>query len=72
MGIKVFMEQNGLEYDELCVPVHASRRAEIEHWCKDRNIPVDPNFYHEPKLYNIDLWRVDNAHERMLFALRWA
>lgn len=79
MGTKVFRERNGLKLisDERDIEVSAKYRAKVQEWCNDNGIkatlasPAEGTSW-AASVWGVNLWRVRDEQQRVMFALKWA
>ena len=79
MGTKAFIDINGLKLtsDERDVMVPAKYYDDVISWCNavgiDLTVPGG-NYSHQSakKLFNVNLWRVKDEQQRMMFVLKWS
>lgn len=78
MGLKTFIEINGLQLvsDERDVMVPAKHYTNVVEWCKQNNIDIAQiqgtyNHYIAMKMFKVNLWRVKDQEQRVMFILRW-
>ena len=79
MATKVFRERNGLKLvsDERDIEVPAKYRFQVHEWCFDNEIEATLATNHEgsawaASIWGVNLWRVKDDEQRMMFALRWS
>ena len=75
MGTKVFADRAGFKLtgDERDIAVNWQKRHEVRDWCSVNNIRVEFNDKNtvSGKFFGVDLWRVKDEQQRMLFLLKW-
>lgn len=79
MGTKVFRERNGLKLisDERDIEVSAKYCVKVQEWCNDYGIkatlalPVEGSSW-AASVWGVNLWRVRDEQQRVMFALKWA
>jgi hypothetical protein len=79
MASKVFLKAGGnqLISDERDIMVAARYRSQVIQWCRESGVEVeDPqcNYTHDiaQKMFGVNIWRIRDEQQRVLFALRWA
>lgn len=79
MASKVFLKvgRNQLISDERDIMVAARYRSQVLQWCRESGVEVeDPqgNYTHEiaQKQFGVNIWRIRDEQQRVLFALRWS
>jgi hypothetical protein len=76
MATKTFIEKKGLKLvgDERDIMVSNSLIADVIKWCDDMNIgaeQVDVSPITQWS-FGVNLWRIKNEQQRLMFALRWS
>jgi hypothetical protein len=78
MAQKTFIETNGLKLisDERDIMVPSRLFDNVVAWCNINHIDVtvpQGTYSHNTaaRIFNVNLWRVKDQEQRMLFALRW-
>jgi hypothetical protein len=74
MGTKVFARRGEFELigDERDVMVDWHRRMEIWAWCDENGIDIEySDSAHITKHFGVDLWRIKDEQQRVLFILKW-
>lgn len=71
MGTKVFAKRDGLELisDDRDIAVDWQLRHKVWDWCEDNHIDV--RYQGSRTYFAIDLWRVKDEKQRVLFLLKW-
>lgn len=74
MGTKVLAERAGFKLigDDRDVAINRQQRNEVWQWCSDNGIYAE---YNGPgsggSFFGVDLWRIKDEQQRMLFLLKW-
>lgn len=70
MGTRVFAEKGRLKLvgDSRDILLSSTIRQEVWNWCQRNDIKVE----YQGTLSGIDLWRVRDERQRVMFLLRWA
>lgn len=75
MGTRVFAERGGfkLHGDDRDIAVNWQQRHEVLNWCLDNSIDANYNGFGtvSGKFFGVDLWRIEDEQQRMLFLLKW-
>ena len=79
MATKIFRERNGFKLvsDERDIEVPAKYRFQVHEWCFDNGIEATMATNHEgsawaASVWGVNLWRVKDDEQRVMFALRWS
>lgn len=57
--------------DERDIAVNWQIRLEVYDWLQENNIEAEYQGAAFGRLFGIDLWRVKDEHQRVLFLLKW-
>lgn len=70
MATKVFAEKGRVRLigDERDIGVATRYRNDVLTWCDTNNI----DFIHQGNLAGVDVWRVKDERQRVMFALKWS
>ena len=70
MGTRVFAEKGRVKLigDERDIGIVSNYREDVWAWCDANNI----NLEYQGTLGKMDLWRVRDERQRVMFLLRWA
>lgn len=70
MTAKVFAEYKSFKLigDSRDIAVDFNRRNAVWDWCEDNDIDLE----YQGSLGSIDLWRVRDEEQRLMFVLRWS
>ena len=74
MGTKIFARaESGAELisDERDIAVDWQIRLEVLDWIQENNIEAEYQGAVYGRLFGMDLWRVKNEEQRVLFLLKW-
>jgi hypothetical protein len=74
MGGKVFARSSSgaeLFSDERDIAVNWQIRLEVYDWLQENKIEAEYQGAEHGRLFGVDLWRVKNEQQRMLFLLKW-
>lgn len=72
MGAKIFARlSSGAELygDERDIPVEWNVRHAVWDWCQANGIHAE--YSGTRPMFDVDLWRVKDEHQRVLFLLKW-
>ena len=75
MVSKVFLESGIMQLvgDECDVMVPHHLQTQVVRWCRDNDIKCELNYEGaEERWFKMDLWRVRDEQQRVLFLLRWS
>jgi hypothetical protein len=80
MGQKIFIEKDGFKLisDDRDVMVPSKYCYDVITWCHKMGIKLEVAFtesegqYLAKKFFDVDMWRVKDDQERMMFTLRWS
>lgn len=79
MQQKVFMEYGNLKLwgDPRDIPVPSNLRKDVYTWCVSNDVvadmPLNRDYRHiSERYFGLDIWRVKDERERVMFALRWS
>lgn len=75
MGTKVFAERAGFKLtgDDRDIAINWHYREKIWNWCSDNDINANYNSFGSTsgKFFGVDLWRIEDEKQRILFLLKW-
>jgi hypothetical protein len=74
MGTRVFAQRGDFRLvgDECDVMVDWHQRMEVWDWCDEHGIDIEySDSAHISKYFGVDLWRVKDERQRVLFILKW-
>lgn len=74
MGTRIFAKlSSGAELigDERAIPVKWNVRHEVRDWCVENSINAKYSGTGSSLAFDVDLWRVKDERQRMLFLLKW-
>jgi hypothetical protein len=79
MATKTFIETNGLKLisDERDIMVPSEYYQDVVDWCNTNHVDVtvpQGTYSHTTaaQIFKVNLWRVKNPEQRLLFVLRWS
>lgn len=69
MGTRVFAEKGRVKLvgDQRDIGVATQLRNDVLTWCNNNNI----DFLHQGYMAGVDVWRVPDEQQRVMFLLRW-
>ena len=74
MATKVFLT-NGSGYslisDERDIMVSRTYYLEVIQWCAENGISIYDNGQRGAAAFGVNLWRIENEAQRLVFMLRW-
>lgn len=73
MGARVFAERGKfkLHSDERDIAVNCQLRHNVWDWCQDNNVEVEYQDTRIGNSFGIDVWRIRDEQQRVLFLLKW-
>jgi hypothetical protein len=74
MGTRIFAHaESGAQLisDERDIAVDCRKRTVVWSWCAENNIVAEYQGTRFGNLFGLDMWRVKNDQDRILFLLRW-
>jgi hypothetical protein len=78
MATKVFLSTGNLQLisDERDIALPRKQMLEVIDWCKENDINIESPLTLSTdqltaRIFNVNIWRVRDESQRMLFVLRW-
>jgi len=70
MTVKIFAERDNFKLigDSRDIAVDFNYRSAVWDWCNDNDIDLE----YQGSLGSVDLWRIRNEEQRLMFVLRWS
>jgi len=75
MGTRVFAGIGNFKLisDERDIMVHKDHYEQVIAWCEQMNITAtSSHMILAPTMFGVNLWRVKDDEQRLMFALRWS
>lgn len=78
--MKVFLERGDYKLvgDEKDIMVSHALQGQVVRWCRDNAVQAELNYVGNQErwmiqeMFKMDLWRVRDEQQRMMFALKWS